>query len=167
MTFEVKAHGRAIQVGDRAPKSDNPVLADVGGDVKKISSDAHPVERFYESTIADAVDAHAPFVLIFATPAFCTSGQCGPTLERVKPVAAKHPDVTVINVEPYELKFEGGQLQPKLDAQGGLVAVPATTEWGIPSEPWIYVVDGDGIVSASFEGIVSEAELEAAVKAVE
>jgi hypothetical protein len=167
MTFNVIAHGRAIQVGDRAPKSDNPVLADVGGDVKKISSDAHPVKRFYESTIADAIDAHAPFVLIFATPAFCTSGQCGPTLERVKPVAAKHPNVTVINVEPYELKFEGGQLQPALDAQRGLVPVPATTEWGLPSEPWIYVVDGDGIVTASFEGIVSAEELEAAVAAVE
>lgn len=167
MTFDVKAHGRAVQVGERAPKSANPVLSDVGGNVKRISSDADPVERFYESTIADAVDAHAPFILVFATPAFCTSGQCGPTLERVKPVAAKHPDVTVINVEPYELTFEGGQLQPARDAQDGLVPVPATTEWGLPSEPWIYVVDGDGIVTASFEGIVSEQELEAAVQAVE
>jgi hypothetical protein len=167
MTFDVKAHGRAIQVGEQAPPSDSLTLDDVGGDLAKISSDANPVERFYTTSIADAVAAHKPFVLAFATPAFCTSGQCGPTLERVKPVAAAHPSMTVVVVEPYELKFEGGQLQPALDAQGGLVPVASVVEWGLPSEPWIYVIDGDGLVRASFEGIVSEAELDAAVSAVE
>jgi hypothetical protein len=34
------------------------------------------------------------------------------------------------------------------------------------SEPWIFVVDGEGVVTASFEGIVSEDELEAAVAEV-
>ena len=115
----------------------------------------------------DAIAAHEPFLLVFATPKFCTSGQCGPTLERVKPVAVAHPGLTVINVEPYELKWEDGALQPALNQQGSLVPVAATVEWGLPSEPWIYVVDGEGIVRGSFEGIVSEEELEAAVTAVE
>ncbi|HZM73829.1 MAG TPA: hypothetical protein VFC71_10700 [Candidatus Polarisedimenticolia bacterium] len=167
LTFVVVAHGSAVQVGERAPASESRTLADVGGDLAKISSDTDPVERFYTTSIADAVAAHKPFVLVFATPAFCTSAQCGPTLDRLKPVAAAHPDVTVINVEPYELTFEDGQLQPVRDAQGYLVPVAATLEWGLPSEPWIYVVDGDGMVRASFEGIVSAAELEAAVSAVE
>ena len=167
LTFDVKAHGRAVQVGERAPKSESPTLDDVGGDIARISSDQHPVKRFYDTSIADAVAARAPFILAFATPAFCTSGQCGPTLERVKPVAADHPDVTVVVVEPYELTFENGALQPSLDAQGGLVPVSSVLEWGLPSEPWIYVVDADGVVRASFEGIVSEAELEAAVSEVE
>ena len=167
MTFDVKSHGRAVQVGERAPKSESLTLDDVGGDIGKISSDQHPVERFYTTSIADAVAAREPFILAFATPAFCTSGQCGPTLERVKPVAAAHPNVTVVVVEPYELKFEDGALQPALDAQNRLVPVSSLVEWGLPSEPWIYVVDADGVVRASFEGIVSEAELEAAVSAVE
>jgi len=46
------------------------------------------------------------------------------------------------------------------------VPVAATIEWGLPSEPWIFVVDRDGLVTASFEGIVSEEELQAAVEAV-
>jgi hypothetical protein len=167
MTFDVVAHGSAVQVGERAPASESKTLDDVGGDLAKISSDPNPVERFYTTSIADAVAAHEPFVLVFATPAFCTSAQCGPTLDRLKPVAAAHLEVTVINVEPYELTFEDRQLQPVRDAQGYLVPVAATVEWGLPSEPWIYVVDGDGMVRASFEGIVSEAELEAAVSAVE
>jgi hypothetical protein len=167
LTFNVKAHGAAVQVGERAPKSDSLTLKDVGGNLARISSDEHPVERFYTTSIADAVAAHKPFVLVFATPLFCTSGQCGPTLDRVKPVAAAHPDVTVINVEPYELTYQDGVLQPKVNDQNAPVPVAATLEWGLPSEPWIFVVDADGIVRASFEGIVSSEELEAAVSAVE
>lgn len=167
LTFDVKAHGRAVQVGERAPKSESRTLDDVGGDLARISTDQNPVERFYTTSIAEAVTAREPFILAFATPAFCTSGQCGPTLERVKPVAAAHPKVTVVVVEPYELKFKDGALQPALDANGGLVPVSSVVEWGLPSEPWIYVIDTDGVVRASFEGIVSEAELEAAVSAVE
>ena len=167
MTFDVTAHGAAIQVGERAPKSDSLTLGEVDGDLAKISSDQHPVKRFYTTSIADAVAAKKPFILIFATPLFCRSGQCGPTLDRVKLVAAAHPNVTVINVEPYELRYQDGGLQPVVDAQNVPIPVAATVEWGLPSEPWIYVVDADGIVRASFEGIVSETELEAAVSAVE
>jgi hypothetical protein len=32
-------------------------------------------------------------------------------------------------------------------------------QWGILSEPWIFAVDGKGIVRGSFEGIVTDAEL--------
>ena len=166
MTFDVIAHGRAVQVGERAPASQTKTLTDVGGDLARISSDLTPIERFYETSVDAALAAHEPFVLAFATPKFCVTGQCGPTLERVKPVAAAFPDVTVINVEPYELMFEGGSLQPVLSATGELVPVAATIEWGLPSEPWIFVVDRDGIVTGSFEGIVSEEELQAAVEAV-
>ena len=37
-------------------------------------------------------------------PKFCTSQQCGPTLDQFKPIAAANPDVTFINVEPYQLE---------------------------------------------------------------
>ena len=63
---------------------------------------------------ASAVAARKPFVVVFATPKFCKTAQCGPTLDRVKPIAAAHPDVTFINVEPYQLEPIDGQLQPVL-----------------------------------------------------
>ena len=105
-------------------------------------------------------------MLVFATPKFCASAQCGQTLDLVKAVAAANPELTVINVEPYALEDVEGQLQPVLTDGGGLTPAEATREWRLLSEPWIFVVDGDGIVSASFEGIVSEAELQAAVAEV-
>ena len=75
--------------------------------------DAGPA--FYETSVADALAAKKPFVLVFATPKFCQTKTCGPTLDKVKPVAAAHPDMTFINVEPYLLKDVDGQLQPVLE----------------------------------------------------
>jgi hypothetical protein len=166
--FEVQPTSSVVAVGEEAPASDTPTLADVGGDVAKISTDTSPVKAFYETSVADAVAAKEPFVVAFATPKFCTSKQCGPTLDRLKPVAARHPDVTFINVEPYELQFTDGQLQPVLTGDPPqLTPTAATMEWHLPTEPWVFVVDNDGIVTASFMLIFSDDEIEAALKAVE
>jgi hypothetical protein len=166
-SFDVQQHTTVLAPGDAAPSVKTPTLSDVGGDVAKVSTDTNPVERFYETSEADALAAKKPFVLIFATPKFCQSKTCGPTLDKVKPIAAAHPDVTFINVEPYQLKEEGGSLQPVLDANNQLVPVEATTAFKLISEPYVFVVGADGKISSSFELVFSPDELEAAVKAVE
>ncbi len=50
----------------------------------------------------------------------------------------------------------GSELQPNA----------ATTAWGIQSEPWVYVVDSTGTVTASYEAVVIPAELTAAIDKV-
>ena len=167
--FDVQPTSVVVAVGDPAPSVDTPTLADVGGDVAKISTDDEPIEAFYETSIADALAAKKPFVVVFATPKFCKTAQCGPTLDRVKPIAAAHPDVTFINVEPYQLKLVDGQLQPVLTDTDppDLITAPATDAWHLVSEPWVFVVNGDGIVTASLMLIFGDEELEAAVAAVE
>ena len=167
MQFQVADSTPTVMVGEQAPATDTPTLEDVGGDVTKLSTDEEPVEAFYETSVAEALEAGQPFVLAFATPKFCASAQCGPTLDKLKPVAEAHPDVTFINVEPYQLELVDGQLQPVLDANDQLTAAPSVTEWGLLSEPWIFVVDGSGVVRGSFEGVVGEGELERALEAVE
>ena len=77
----------------------------------------HYVLRLYETSEDAALAAKKPFVLIFATPKFCQTATCGPTLDRLKPVAAAHPELTFINVEPYQLEFTNGALQPVLTGQ--------------------------------------------------
>jgi hypothetical protein len=167
MQLQVADSSPTVAVGQEAPATDTPTLEDVGGDVTKLSTDDEPVQAFYETSVADAVDAGTPFLLAFATPKFCASQQCGPTLDKLKPVAEAHPGVTFINVEPYQLELVDGQLQPVLDANGQLTAAPSTTEWGLLSEPWVFVVDSEGIVRGSFEGVVGEAELERALTEVD
>jgi len=166
MTFDVATSSPVIRVGERAPASETPTAASVGGDLARISTDPHPDPAFYATSVKAALAAHQPFVLIFATPKFCTSAQCGPTLDRVKPIAAQFPTVAFIHVEPYEMTFQNGALQAALDAQGQLQATQVVTQWGLLSEPWVFVVDGNGIVTASFEGVVSVDEVTAAANAV-
>ena len=150
----------------RRPSTDTPTLADVGGDVTKISTDPTPDPAFYQTSVADALAAHKPFVLVFATPKFCTSAQCGPTLDRLKPIAAAHPDVTFINVEPYQLHDVDGQLQPVLDANGQLQATDVTDAWGLYTEPWIFAVDAKGVVRRSLELIATDGEMQDAITAI-
>ena len=121
-----------VQVGDTAPASDTPTARRRRTATSRRSRRTpSPNPAFYETSVADALAATKPFVLVFATPKFCTSAQCGPTLDRLKPVAAAHPDVTFINVEPYQLQLVDGQLQPVLDANGELQATTTTNEWGL------------------------------------
>ena len=104
-------------------------------------------------------------MLVFATPGFCRTAQCGPTLNGVKAVAKDEPGVTFINVEPYKLQFTDGRLQPILSEDNQLQATDVTNAWGILSEPWVFVVDGNGIVKGSFEAVVGADELKAAIAA--
>ena len=164
--FDVRDKLEVVSPGDPAPSVKTPTLADVGGDVTKVSTDATPVKRFYETSEADALAAKEPFVLIFATPKFCKSTVCGPTLDKLKPVAAAHPEMTFINVEPYQLKLVDGQLQPVLNGTD-LVPVDATTAFKLDAEPYVFVVGADGKVSSSFQLVFSPEEIEAAIQKVE
>jgi hypothetical protein len=165
-SFDVRTDASVVWPGEDAPSVDTPTLADVGGDVAKISSDTDPDPAFYETSIADALAAKQPFVLVFATPKFCQTKTCGPTLEKIKAVAADHPDITFINVEPYLLEDVEGQLQPDLSADGNLQAAPATTAYGLIVEPFVFVVDGDGVVTDSYELIFTTDEIDAALDAL-
>ena len=42
----------------------------------------------------------------------------------------------------------------------------AALEWGIPVEPYLFLLDADGDVFAKFEGVVGGDELRAAVEDV-
>lgn len=164
--YDVAESGTTPPLGAKAPSVDTPTAADVGGDLALLSSDQEPDPRFYETSIADAVAAGKPFVLSFATPAFCQTRLCGPTLETVKRVAKAYPDTTFINVEPYKMAFTDGRLQPVLDAQGQLQTADWTNAWGLQSEPYTFLVRADGTIAAKFEGILAEDELRAALDAL-
>ena len=164
--FQVSDASPTVAIGAPAPATDNPTIESAGS-VDKVSTDTDPDESFYQVTVKEALASKTPFVLVFATPAFCQSAQCGPTLDRIKAVADKAPDdVVFINVEPYQLAYTEGRLQPDLDANGQLQPVEAVDEWGILTEPWVFTVDGTGTVQGSFEGVIGEDELTESVQAI-
>jgi hypothetical protein len=167
MTFQVSPSSPVVRIGQPAPATKTPTAADVGGDLAKISTDTKPDPALYRTSVADALANHQPFLVAFATPKFCQSAQCGPTLDRLKPFVAKYPSVAFIHVEPYQLELKDGQLQPVLTGNPpNLTPADVTNRWGLLSEPWVFVVDRDGIVRGSFALIFSGAELSAVLEAV-
>jgi hypothetical protein len=165
-TFTVDASSPTIAVGQKAPSTKTQAAADGGGDLARISTDSSPDPALYRISEDAALAKHDPFVMIFATPKFCRSSQCGPTLDRIKPFVAKYPTIDFIHVEPYKLDLQNGELQAVLDAQGNLISNSVTDAWGLTGEPWVFVVDRTGTVTASLELIFSDAELTAALDAV-
>ena len=152
VAFEVLEEGTSPEVGAPAPATDTPT-GDDPGPLAEITSDDHPDPRFYETSIADAIADHEPFVAVFATPRYCTSQVCGPTLDVVKRIADDWPKLTFIHVEVYDLTNPSQ-----------LTAVPAMAQWGLPSEPWVFVVDSKGNVAAKYEGTASPRSLEAVLR---
>lgn len=141
-------------VGDPAVRSVTPTAADAP--LEAITSDPHPDPELYEVSLDAALDEGRTVVVAFATPAFCQTASCGPTVDVVKAVKADHPDVRFLHVEVYA----------NLDAERfeDLELVPAISEWALPSEPWVFVISADGIIRAAFEGALSETELDAALE---
>ena len=42
----------------------------------------------------------------------------------------------------------------------------AVLDWSLQTEPWIFIVDGGGVIANRFEGSASPEELRAAIDAV-
>ena len=151
-SFEVREESSTPSLGEAVPPSDT-LTADDAKNLAEISTDDNPDPKFYELSIADALKERKPFVVAFATPKFCVSATCGPTLDIVKDASADFPQVNFLHVEPYD----------NLDDPDNLSPIKATREWGLPSEPWVFVVDADGKLAAKYEGVLSADELRAAL----
>lgn len=127
--------------------------------LEEISSDSDPDPRLHELSLDEALSNGRPTVVGFATPAFCTSASCGPTLDVMRTVMDRFPEVNWIHVEIYE----------NLDAAAAgeeLETVAAVEAWGLPSEPWVFVIDSNGVITARYEGAVGGDELTAALENV-
>jgi hypothetical protein len=120
--------------------------------LRQIDSSDPPDPRLHQVRIADAIAQGKPQVIVFASPRLCTTRLCGPVVDVVRTLIPLYGDRVVFTHEEIWQDAAGQQLSPTV------------VEWRLQSEPWIFVVDGQGIVQARFEGLTTERELEAAVK---
>ena len=141
-------------IGSPAPRSVSKTAQDVAS-LDEMTTDTDPDPDLYAMTIAGAIDAGKPLIVSFATPAYCQTATCGPQLEIVKGLKQRYKDrVNFIHIEVYDnpLEIQG-------DLSRGRVS-PTVAECGLPSEPWTFIVDGEGLVYAKFEGFTTREELE-------
>ena len=150
----VKETSATPSIGSAAPRSRNKTAAAVS-DLTELTTDTDPDPDLYRITVAEALDAGVPLLVGFATPAYCQTATCGPQVDVLKQMKDQYAGrINVIHVEVYDNP-------PEIRDAGIEVArlTPVMTEWGLPSEPWTFVVDGDGIVRAKYEGFVTADEL--------
>jgi hypothetical protein len=145
--IQVQEFPRTVAVGEPAPPSDSVTIHDAP--LEEITSATNPDPSLYEMSIAEAVTSGRPSVIAFATPKFCQTAICGPTLDRIGEIKPSFPDVNFLHVEVFT----------NLDDPQNIATVPAVVEWGLPTEPWVFVVDAGGTVVARFEGVVDASEI--------
>jgi len=150
----VTAHSSEPAIGARAIPSKTPTIASTHGNFRALTTASPPDRALLRYSIAESIAAHKPFVVVFATPKYCTSRTCGPVVDVVDAVRKRFTssDVRFIHVEVYKNN------NPQKGYNRWF------KQWRLPSEPWIFLVGGDGRVKAKFEGSVSVDELAKAVR---
>ena len=145
-------------IGAPAPRSANKTAGGAAS-LAEITSDPAPDADLYRKTVAAALDEGRPLLIVFATPAYCRTATCGPQLNAVKNLKNRHAErANFIHVEVYD--------NPAEIRQSGISAArtsPIVEEWGLPSEPWTFVIDANGAIAAKYEGFADEDELDAAM----
>jgi hypothetical protein len=166
-TFEVFDVSPIPAPGDRAPRTrtltmDSDVrpgaidsLADAGGEI------ADP--ELHQVSIADAIGAGQPAVVLFGTPAYCESLMCGPEVQELQRLAAEYPDRAVyIHVEIWK----------NYDRQ---VVNRGAADWllwerpdGTPemTEPWLYLIGADGVIVDRWGSLFDTQEVASAIEAL-
>jgi hypothetical protein len=147
----VTEHSSVPAVGDRAIRVHTPTLQSVAGDASKIDTRVPP-DTMHDVDLADALDRHRPVILLFATPALCTSRVCGPVADVTEQVKASYGDkADFIHMEIYNDNNASKGVRPQVAA------------WGLKTEPYLFAIDRRGIVADRLDGAFSVSELEAAV----
>jgi hypothetical protein len=140
-------------VGQPAPRSNNPTASTVS-DVSLIDT-GQPPDDMHQVSIAQAIADHKPTLVVFASPAFCTSALCGPEVKVVQGLEPTYKDrLTFIHVEIYQ-NYKPDPAQRK----------PAQTvlDWRLQTEPWIFLIDATGTIRTRFEGAAGADEVKAAI----
>jgi len=140
-------------VGQPAPATHNPTTSDVA-DVETIDS-GRPPDDMHQLSIADAIARHRSTLVVFASPAFCTSRICGPEVKVVQGLEPAYRDrLAFIHVEIYrDFKPDPSKKQ----------VAQAVIDWRLQTEPWIFLIDSKGIIQARFEGPTASDEVKAAI----
>lgn len=157
--FQVLADSPSPIPGERVPSVATAVSSDVNGDLSRLTSALTPNPAFYEHTLAEAMTNGKPTLLLFATPAFCQTRFCGPSYEIATELQQQYGDqLNFVHVEIYT-----GLPDP---ASNNWELAPAMVAFGLSTEPWLYLLDRDGVVVYRVEGLFTVDEIEQQVSSL-
>ena len=135
-----------FSVGERAPSLPTKTLADVGGDLSKVTTYRQPDPRMYQYSVDKALLTGKPIVLEFATPGHCTN--CDAQLQMLQAILDKYQNQLIfIHIDQYE--------NPQ-----------AYRAYQVMGDPWTFIIDKHGIVNFERAGRMLYGELDDAIKHV-
>ena len=152
----VKSATDAPNIGEPAPLTPTKIKPN-DGNLRSITSAPDPDPDLYSISFDDAVATGNPTVITFSTPAYCQSATCGPQTEVLSVLDdAYEGQASFIHVEifdnPEEMLAAG---DPSLGIEASVIH-----EWEFHTEPWTFVVDGNGVVVGRFEAFATQTEIE-------
>jgi hypothetical protein len=138
-------------VGEKAPKVHTDTLETAKGDVSRIDT-RQPPSDMHADDFADVV-GKKPVALLFSTPQLCQSRVCGPVTDIELQMKSKYGDqMTFIHQEVYvDNDINKGLREP-------------LRQFNLRSEPWLFVVNKQGTITARLEGSIGVKQFEDAVK---
>jgi hypothetical protein len=137
-------------VGTKAKPLATPVATTAAGRRKICTRE--PACPLHTVSLDDALKGGRPTVVTFATPLLCASQMCGPVVDEQMVAADKlGPRASFVHVEIYPSRA---------------TAKPARTflQYGFRTEPWLLVIDRDGVIRARYEGPVTAGQIEDALR---
>ena len=145
---DVKPAPEAPIVGAAASRAASPTPEQTLG-VQPLCT-RRPRCPLHDTSLDGLIGAGAPVAVMFATPALCQSRYCGPVLDELLDVKDRYPNVRFHHVEIYRSN-RGNELAPTVEA------------WGLLSEPWLYTIDGSGVIGGRLDGAFGQDEITAAL----
>jgi len=156
--FPVKSRSNTPGIGNPVPASVTLKGSDVE-DLATITSSGVPDSDLYRLSIDEALAEDKPLIVVFATPAFCVSAACGPQVEVISELKEMFTDdANFIHVEVF--------VDPHLTEGNRPFSgfVPSVKEWGLPTEPWTFIINKDGLMHSKFEAFATLEELEKSLR---
>ena len=165
--------GATPAIGARVPDVATATLADVGGDIRQLSTDPTSDQRLYQTSTADALAQHLPFVLVLDSTKFRVTTACGKAVQLIKYLLDRWPQLTFIHHEPfrYDIVTDTPVLQGTLEDP---VLTDVATAWGLGADPWsatsmpwIFIVDAQGVLRAKYQGVIGSEDVDVIVSWLE
>jgi hypothetical protein len=147
---KTKAQDKIPGVGERAPKVSTDTLDSLKGDKELLDTRKPPSDMHADFA---SVVGKKPVALLFSTPQLCVSRVCGPVTDLALQMRAKYGD---------EMEFIHQEVWKDNDLNAGVR--PPLAAFNLESEPWLFVVDKSGRITARLEGSFGIDAFENAVK---
>ena len=158
--------GTTATLGEAAPSVHTPTLDDVGGDALAVTTDPAPDLRLSRTSTTDALVQHTPFVLVIDSTRFRITSACGKAIVMARYLLDRWPAVDFIHLEPFRYSvvtdtavLDGSIADPQLTDPAAAWGIGGSP-WGATSMPWVFGVDGHGIVRAKYQGVMGSDDVD-------